>query len=249
MSRTQQRARRDGSDRRGHGRRTRGRGGAGVRGIAACSDGRGPRRRPASGAVAPRSGRAAGRRHDPLLLVIAFVAGDASLTRRGGHAGHRASVSRWSVPRSARRRRRSPRGCAVCSGTVRRAGDPHRELVRRDRRARDATVFATSLTGLVDNSERYGWPWKIAVLTANFGYGDTDTQAVDATLPGAPTSHRGAWRRSLATRRSPMRASRPCFPKPECTDCSSLSSPDANRARGRAGAGFCDCARPSRRGG
>ncbi len=44
-----------------------------------------------------------------------------------------------------------------------------------------AVVFATSLSGLVDRSERYGWPWDFAVLT-NFGYGNTDIEAVDATL-------------------------------------------------------------------
>ena len=47
-----------------------------------------------------------------------------------------------------------------------------------------ATVFGANLTTLVGNSQRYGWPWDVGVLT-DYGYGGTDVQQVHADLPPA----------------------------------------------------------------
>ncbi|MGH9116509.1 MAG: ABC transporter permease [Acidimicrobiales bacterium] len=44
-----------------------------------------------------------------------------------------------------------------------------------------AVIFGTSLATVVTTPASYGWPWDLAVMTGA-GYGDLDTDAVDATL-------------------------------------------------------------------
>jgi hypothetical protein len=48
-----------------------------------------------------------------------------------------------------------------------------------------AVVFGVTLTRLIDQPQRFGWPWDVAVITGD-GYGDTDTEVVSTALNADP---------------------------------------------------------------